>query len=388
MEQAGIVHMDLDTFFVSVERILDPTLKNKPVIVGGNPYGRGVVAGCSYEARAYGVHSAQPIRRAFRLCPNAVFLHGNFVEYAEYSKTVREILTDIAPICEASSIDEFYLDLRYTERLKGDTYRWAQEIQRSVSGETGLPLSSGTASNKLIAKVATTQVAKKGAIRHHRVETGQEAPFLAPFEIRAMPGIGEKTEEKLRRIGIEHIGDLAQTSVRILSRFFGKTGRNLHEKAHGIDYSPVIPSRDQKSYSREQTYMEDTIDVQTLFTTLLDLSSRLASDLRADNFFAGKITLKLRYSDMETVTKTASCSWTNQDQTIFRIVEKLFKALYTRRIKVRLLGIEASELLPDLAQHYLFSEAKDFGTLYPTLDRLRLKYENKKLIGFASVIAS
>jgi DNA polymerase IV len=379
--------MDLDTFFVSVERLLDPSLKNRPVIVGGNPFGRGVVAGCSYEARAYGVHSAQPIRRAYRLCPQAVFLHGNYLYYAEYSKLVGEILTDIAPICEASSVDEFYLDLSHTERLHGDTYRWAQEIQKTVSGETSLPISSGLASNKLIAKVATTQVAKKEGTQHYRVESGREAPFLAPFEIRAMPGIGEVTEKKLTQIGINRIGQIAQTPIQILSRFFGRTGRNLHERALGIDYSPVIQSREQKTYSREQTFGEDTLDVEKLFTALLTLASTLASDLRADNFFAGKITLKLRYSDFTTVSKTITCSWTNSDQTIYRIAEKLFRALWTRRIRVRLLGIEASNLLTDLAQRYLFDEIKESGALYPTMDRLRSKY-GKGIVGFASVLNS
>ena len=392
MGNAGVFHLDLDTFFVSVERLLDPKLRDRPVVVGGNPFGRGVVAGCSYEARAYGIHSAQPIRRAYRLCPQAVFLHGSYIHYAEYSKLVGEILRELAPVCEAASIDEFYLDLSATERLKGDTYRWAQEIQRTVHGETALPISGGLASNKLIAKVATTQVAKKvhretTNARHHFVERGREAAFLAPFEIRAMPGIGEVTEQKLLELGVRRIGQLAETPVPILSRFFGKTGRSLHERAHGIDHSPVRPGREQKSYSREQTFGEDTIEVQALFSTLLSLSSTLAADLRKAHLLTGKLTLKLRYSDFTTVTRSVTCSWTNLDLTIYRMAEKLFRALWTRRVRVRLLGLEATALLPDLEQDLLFTEPNTLDPIYPTIDQLRSKY-GKSVIGFAGALTT
>ncbi|MDP4199273.1 MAG: DNA polymerase IV [Bacteroidota bacterium] len=383
----NILHLDLDTFFVSVERLLDPALAKRPVIVGGNPFGRGVVAGCNYEARAFGVHSAQPIRRAYRLCPQAVFLHGNYIHYAEYSKLVREILTDLAPICETSSVDEFYLDLSLTERLKGDTYRWAQEIRKTVSGETQLPLSCGLATNKLIAKVATTEVAKKGDARHFRVADGEEALFLSPFNIRALPGVGEVNETKLLQLGVRRIGQLAETPVPILSRFFGrKAGNNLHERAQGIDHSPVRPTHEQKSYSREQTFGEDTIDVQKLYSILLSLSSALASDLRKAKLLTSKLTLKLRYSDFTTVTKTLTCSWTNQDQSIYRLAEKLFRALWTRRVRVRLLGLEANTFLEDLEQQFLFEEEHDVDPLYSAIDSLREKY-GKRIIGFAGASA-
>jgi DNA polymerase-4 len=388
MRHADILHLDLDTFFVSVERLLDPALNNRPVIVGGNPFGRGVVAGCSYEARAYGVRSAMPIRRAYRLCPDAAYLHGSYIHYAEYSKLVREMLTELAPICQVSSVDEFFLDLSRTESLKGDTYRWAQAIRREVSGETKLPLSCGLASNKLIAKVATTEVAKKGEERHFKVAGGEEAPFLAPFNIRALPGVGEVNEGKLLQLGAQRIGQLAQTPLPILARIFGqKAGRNLQERAQGIDLSPVLPTREQKSYSRETTFGEDTIEPAKLFATLLSLSSTLASDLREAKLLTCKLTLKLRYSDFTTVTKTLTCSWTNQDQTIYRLAEKLFRALWTRRVRVRLLGLEANSLLDDLEQEYLFQEEKASDPLYTTIDSIREKY-GKKLVGFASAMAA
>ena len=388
MGQNSILHLDLDTFFVSVERLLDPALNKRPVIVGGNPFGRGVVAGCSYEARAYGVHSAQPIRRAYKLCPNAVYLHGSYIHYAEYSKLVREMLTELAPICQVSSVDEFFLDLSRTESLKGDTHRWAQEIRKTVCGETKLPLSCGLATNKLIAKVATTEVAKKGAARHFKVPDGEEAVFLSPLNIRALPGVGEVNETRLLELGILRIGQLAQTPLPILSRFFGrKAGNNLLERAQGIDHSIVLPTREQKSYSRERTFGEDTLEVEKLYSALLSLSSSLASDLRKAKLLTAKLTLKLRYSDFQTVTKSLTCSWTNQDQAIYRLAEKLFRALWTRRIRVRLLGIEATTLLEDFEQQFLFVEEQVDDPLYSAIDSIRSKY-GKKLVGFASAIAS
>ncbi len=383
-----ILHLDLDTFFVSVERLLDPALNNRPVIVGGNPFGRGVVAGCSYEARAFGIHSAMPIRRAYRLCPDAAYLHGSYIHYAEYSKLVREMLTELAPICQVSSVDEFFLDLSRTESLKGDTYRWAQSIRREVSGETNLPLSCGLASNKLIAKVATTEVAKKGEARHFKVAGGGEAAFLSPFNIRALPGVGEVNENKLVQLGVRRIGQLAQTPVPILSRFFGrKAGSNLHERAQGIDHSVVLPTREQKSYSRSKTFGEDLMEPDKLYSELLALSSQLASDLRQAKLLTKKITLTLRYSDFSSFTKTITCSWINKDQEIYRLASKLFRELWTRRVRIRLLGLEANALLEDLEQQYLFQEEKAADPLYGTIDSLRDKY-GKRIVGFASGMAA
>ena len=250
--------MDLDTFFVSVERLLDPALNKKPVIVGGTPTERGVVAGCSYEARAYGIQSAMPLRQAYRLCPTAVFMHGHYTHYGEYSKLVSEILNDLAPQIEKSSVDEFYLDLSGCQRLKGNAFAWAKEIQKTVNGETRLPLSNGLATNKLVAKVATTQVAKKDVSRAYVVSTGEESTFLAPLPIRAMPGIGEVTEQMLLTYGMHNIGQIAKTPLQLLQKLFGKTGKSLYEHANGIDYSSVIPSREQKSISRETTRRRST----------------------------------------------------------------------------------------------------------------------------------
>lgn len=383
----SIVHIDMDTFFVSVERLLDPKLKNRPVIVGGNPFGRGVVAGCSYEARAYGVHSAMPIRRAYQLCPQAVYLRGNYLYYSEYSRLITQILHELVPVTEKSSVDEFYIDLSHAERLKGSAYDWACEIQRTINGETQLPLSFGLAKNKLVAKVATTQKAKRTEHKHFEVERGHEREFLAPFPIRAMPGIGEVTEHTLLNYGILTIGQLAKTPTQALERTHGKTGRVLIDKANGIDHSPVTPTREQKSFSRETTFSEDTLEVDALLATLLSLASDLGADLRNAKQLASKFSLKLRYSDFTTVTRTINTSHTNSDQDIFHLARKLFLALWTRRIRVRLLGIEASHLLEDIEQHYLFAEEGEKQQIYRAFDVIRARY-GTDTIGFAAAMAS
>jgi len=383
MYPVQIAHFDLDTFFVSVERLLDPSLMNKPVVVGGNPHGRGVVAGCSYEARAYGIHSAQPIGQAFRLCPNAVFLRGNHPHYGEYSRRVYELLRDMTPVCEQASVDEFYVDLSGCERLAGNIYLWAQRIQQAIRDDTKLPISFGLGTSKLIAKIATSQVAKKGVVRHHEVPAGTERAFLAPLPIRAMPGIGAVMQKQLEALGIQRLGQLAELPAATLETRFGKTGLKLHRRANGIDSTPVITSRQQHGYSRERTFSSDTVDQQFLFAQLLALSSQLAADLRADNILAEKITLKLRYTDFQTYTRTHSCAWTNGDQAIYRVAEKLFTELYTRNRKVRLLGVEAHSLSSDIEQPQLFNEESAFDHVYSTIDSLKEKY-GKNIIAFAA----
>ena len=387
MEKADrrIVHIDMDTFFVSVERLLDPKLKGRPVIVGGNPFGRGVVAGCSYEAREFGVHSAMPIRQAYQLCPKGIYLRGNYLYYSEYSKLITTILEEMVPQMEKSSVDEFYLDLSQTERLKGDTYRWAQEIQKTVNGETELPLSFGLAPNKLVAKVATTQRAKKTREKHFAVPQGSEREFLSPFPIRALPGVGEVTERVLLTYGILTIGQLAKTPSQALERTQGKFGRALIDKAKGIDHSMVAPTREQKSYSRESTFSEDMLDVESLLSRLLALASELGADLRAAKRIARNFTLKLRYADFTTITRSITTEHTSQDHLIYHLARKLFIACWTRRVRVRLLGIEATDLLDDLEQDLLFEDEGGNPELYKAFDLIRLKYGSEK-VGFASAL--
>jgi DNA polymerase-4 len=369
-----IIHLDLDTFFVSVERILDPSLKGKPVIVGGDPrIGRGVVASCSYEARAFGVHSAQSIREAYKLCPQAVYVRGSHEHYGEYSRLVTKIVHSLVPRYQKSSIDEFYIDLSHTERSHGNTYEWAQKIQRTIIGETGLPISFGLATNKLVAKVATTQVAKHTQERHHYVPTGCEQAFFAPLSVRALPGIGEVTEKKINEHGIKTLGQLAELPVALAEQYFGNHGRALQQRARGIDASPVHQTHEQKGYSREQTF-RDTNDPETLGAILLALSAQLGSDLRHAGYYAGNLALKLRYSDFETITRMARCSETNRDRDIYQHTAKLFRQHWNPRRQVRLLGVHATELVEHIEQQQLFTETERENTLYPIIDTLRSKY--------------
>jgi DNA polymerase-4 len=382
-----VLHMDMDTFFVSVERLLDPKLNKKPVIVGGTPFERGVVAGCSYETRAFGVHSAMPLRQAYRLCPSAVFLRGNYTHYGEYSRLVSEILADLAPEIEKSSVDEFYLDLSGTERLKGNTFTWAQEIQKTISGETQLPLSFGLASNKLVAKVATTQRGKLIEPKGYEVISGDESSFLAPFPIRALPSIGEVTEQTLLTYGMHKIGQIAQTPIQLLQRLFGKTGKRLFDYANGVDLSPVLPTREQKSISRESTFSEDTFEPGLVTSTLHKLCSDLSEELRSNAVLAGKIVLKLRYSDFHTLTKSHGVSYTNVTQDIYAVAESLLRKVWTRRIRVRLIGVEANDLIDDLKQLYLFGGEKKESKIDTVVDSLNQKYGNRSII-YASHLIS
>ncbi|MDP4220737.1 MAG: DNA polymerase IV [Bacteroidota bacterium] len=380
-----IMHMDLDTFFVSVERLLDPKLAKRPVIVGGSPFERGVVSSCSYETRVFGVHSAMPLRQAFRLCPQAVFLYPHFTHYAEYSKLVKDILSDIAPQIEKASVDEFYLDLSGCEKLKGNTYDWAKDIQKNVNGETQLPLSIGLSTNKLIAKVATSEFAKRSEAKSYKVEPGDEAQFLSPLPVAAMPGIGEATEKIFLTYGMHRIGQIAQTPVQLMTRLFGKNGKTIHQHANGIDLSPIIEQREQKSISRDHTFTEDTFDVVLVVASLHRLASDLAEGLRANVLLAQKIGVKLRYSDFHTVTKTASTCYTNTTQEIYRIAEKLLRSVWTRRQRIRLIGIEAHDFIHDLQQLYLFGEDKQKkeGTIDSVVDSIRHKYGDAS-IAYAS----
>jgi DNA polymerase IV len=376
-----IAHFDLDTFFVSVERLLDRSLLGRPVIVGGNPFGRGVVAGCSYEARAYGIHSAQPIRTAHRLCPNAVFLFGDdvhYIHYAEYGRLISEMLHELVPLCERSSVDEFYLDLSRTESLKGNTYRWAQEIRKTVLGETNLPISFGLARNKLVAKVATTQISKRSDERHFNVPLGREREFLAPFPVRALPGIGAVAEQQITTLGLETIGQLATTPPQVLQRLFGNHGKAMNQRANGIDLTPVIETREQKSFSRSNTFTEDTTNTEVVFANLLLLASQLAQDLRKAKRFAARITLTIRYSDFSTYSKAVRCSYTHNDRTIYEIVKKALRQLWTRRQRLRLVGIEASDLIEDIEQQALFEfkEEAEEEKMNGAIDLLRAKYGN------------
>ncbi len=362
---------------------MDPALNNRPVIVGGSPFQRGVVAGCSREARQFGVHSAMPLRQAFQLCPQGVFLHPHFVHYSQYSDRITEILIDSAPLVEKASVDEFYMDVSGCERaFRKNLFDWGKDMKHYINGETGLPLTFGLASNKLVAKVATNVAKSLGDLI---VPHGKEAEFLAPRVIRMLPGVGKVMEPELRAMGMRLIGDIARLPERMFVHIYGKSGKMLHEHSRGIDYTPVIPYRKQKSLGAEHTFDEDTLDVREMLAVLQHLSTRIGRDLRKHKFLTDTITLKLRYADFVTQSKTLRCDYTNHDMPIYTIAEKLFRQLWTRRVRVRLLGISTTHFIDDIAQLYMFPEEHEKQErLYDAIDSIRTRF-GKEAITFAAV---
>ena len=282
--------MDLDTFFVSVERLRDNRLNGKPLIIGGKN-GRGVVTSCSYEARQFGVHSAMPMRTAMQLCPDAIIISGDMESYSYHSKMVTDVIADTSPVYEKSSIDEFYLDLTGMDRFFG-SYKWALELRRKIIKETGLPISCGHSSNKMVSKVATGEAKPNGAIR---IPDGDEMAFLAPMHISKIPLLGPVTAKKLVAMGIERVSTLRQVPLYMMEQLFGKMGRVIWKRAHGIDHSEVVPYHEAKSISTERTFSQSTIDMPWLRSMLTSMAEKLAFKLRDSDRLTGCITVKIRY---------------------------------------------------------------------------------------------
>lgn len=375
-----ILHLDMDAFFVSVEQTLDPSLKGKPVIVGGNPEGRGVVAAASYEARAYGIHSAMPVSKARKLCPKAIFLRGHYSKYAEASALVFEILRHYSPLVEPVSIDEAYLDLTGLNRLFGPSLDIAVKIRKEIEDKLSLPSSAALASNKLISKVAS-DFAKPSGIAD--ILPGYERRFLAPLPLGKLPGIGPSTLEKLLKFNLKTIGDLASIPSRLLEISFGKSGLLLHERANGLDDRKVVAeARAAKSIGRETTLEEDTIDPEYLEATLHYLTEKVAKNAREEGTEARTVTLKLRYADFTTFTRAHTFSTPSDlECEIFPVVLSLFRKLYTRRLRVRLLGISLSHFQRGTQLH-LFREEQNtkVRNLYLGIDHIREKYGFNALV--------
>ncbi len=375
------MHIDMDAFFVSVEEVRDPSLKGKPVIVGGDPDGRGVVAAASYAARKYGIHSAMPIARAKRLCPHAVFLRGSHHLYSEFSARIFDILDRYSPLVEPMSLDEAYIDITGCERLHGPAVETARRMHDEILEAVGIHASVGLAANKLMAKIASGMAKPNGLLR---ILPGHEAAFLAPLPVGRIPGIGPKSREEFNRMGIRTVRDLAQLPLELLEEVYGEWGRRLYEKARGISVSPVLKRDDTRSISRETTLEEDSTDPAFLESTLSYLVEKAASQLREEGLRARCVSLKLRYSDFKTVTRShtlhdAAC----EDHIILNTVAGLFRKLFTRRTRVRLIGVALTSLTSGAPpQMELFDNlnAKQWQKLYAGIDRLRHKY------GFHSIL--
>jgi DNA polymerase-4 len=375
-ELRKILHVDMDAFFVSVEEVLDPSLKGKPVVVGGDPEGRGVVAAASYAARGYGIHSAMPIAQAKRLCPHAIFLGGSHRRYSEYSEKVFEILKRYSPLVEPMSLDEAFVDLTGCERLHGPVLKSAEKIRNEILEELGLNASIGIASNKLLAKIASAYCKPNGMLW---IAPGMEQRFLAPLPVRRIPGIGPKGEAELRRMGIKSVGDLARQPLELLEEAYGKWGVSLYRKARGISGSPVTSeTEDPRSISRETTLEMDSADPIFLESTLSYLTEKVAGLLRENKLFAGTVTLKLRYSDFKTVTRSKTLEMpTAKDHTLFKTGVGLFRKLFTHGARVRLIGIALTSLTATpYRQEDLFDPkgGQCWDGLYQGIDRIRHKY--------------
>ena len=343
-----IAHVDMDAFFVSVELLDRPELHGKPVVVGAPGDQRGVVASASYEARAYGIHSAMPSRTAKRLCPHCIFLPGHFDRYEEWSEKVRGVLERFTPVVQMVSIDEAYLDLTGTERLHGPAWEAAAKIQRTVWDETKLPCSIGVATSYVVAKVASDAAKPRGLLW---VPAGSEAAFLAPLPVRRIPGIGPVTEKTLLKFGVRTVGELARLEHEQLEKVFGAWGEGLFRKARGEDSDLWFVDEEQKSISHERTFPEDVGDETELEATLSYLAQLVGRRLRAARFHARTVTLKLRYASFKTLTRAETLSDpTDLDPALYRSALKLFRKAWNRKQKIRLLGIAAGQLGPAPAQ--------------------------------------
>ena len=304
----SVVHMDLDAFFVSVERKRDSSLKGKPIIIGGSS-DRGVVSSCSYEARVFGVHSAMPMHMARRLCPEALIVSGDMEAYSRESKAVTEIIADTVPVFEKSSIDEFYLDLSGMDRFFG-CYKLARELRGKVMGEQGLPISFGLSVNKMVAKVATNEVKPNGQME---VPKGGEMDFLAPLPVRKLPMVGKQMTQSLSGLGIRTVQKLREVPREVLERIYGKHGSLLWKRARGLDDSPVVPYSERKSMSAERTFSQDTIDIEAVKSMLRGMTEKLAFKLRSEQKLTACVTVKLRYANFDTYTRQMHIAYTASD---------------------------------------------------------------------------
>ena len=367
--------MDLDSFFVSVECLKNTDLKGKPLIIGGTS-NRGVVASCSYEARRFGVHSAMPMKMALRLCPQAIVLRGDMDSYSEYSKLVTEVIADDAPVYEKASIDEFYLDLSGMDKYFG-CFKWSQNLRDNIMNETGLPISFGLSINKLVSKVGTGEAKPNGT---KQVPKGLEKDFLFPLSVKKIPGIGKETYKKLSFMGVRQIKTLSEIPPRLLEREFGKSGRKLWEKAHAIDRTPVVPYSEQKSMSKERTFMEDTLNIKHIKNMLLKMVDQLSYDLRASEKLCSCVTVKIRYADFNTYTKQRHISYTANEVVLSRHVCELFDSLYERRQLIRLIGVKYSGLVQGKYQISLFDDTPTQISLMQEKDWIRTRFGTDKIM--------
>lgn len=373
--ERSIVHMDLDTFFVSCERLLDSRLNGKPILIGGTS-DRGVVASCSYEARTFGIHSAMPMRMAKQLCPEAIVLRGNSGTYTKYSQLVTDVIKEAVPLYEKTSVDEFYIDLTGMDQFFG-CHQLASELRQRIIKETGLPISFGLSANKTVSKIATGEAKPNNEIK---VNKGTEKPFLSPLSVKKIPMVGEVTYKSLCDLGIKKIKTVQEMPLDMMAKVFGKSGVSIWKKANGIDNSPVVQYRERKSISTERTFDRDTTDIGKLESILIAMAENLVYQLRRGNKLTSCITFKIRYSDFQTYTTQKRIPYSSADHKIIPIVKELYKKLYDRRMLVRLIGVKFSHLVEGGFQIDLFEDNEKIINLYQAMDKMRERYGDRAVI--------
>ena len=376
----NIVHMDLDTFFVSCERLLDSKLIGKPILIGGTS-DRGVVASCSYEARSFGIHSAMPMRMAKQLCPEAIVLRGNSGVYSKFSDTVTDVIRESVPLYEKTSVDEFYIDLTGMDKFFG-CHKLASELRKRIIKETGLPISFGLSVNKTVSKIATGEAKPNNELY---IQKGSEKPFLSPLSVRKIPMVGEVTYRSLCDLGIKEMRTIQEMPVEMMSRVFGKNGVVIWKKANGIDNSPVVQYSERKSISTERTFDRDTTDIKKLESIIIAMAENLIYQLRRGNKLTACITFKIRDSDFQTYTQQKRIPYSSADHKILPVVMELYKNLYQRRMLVRLVGVRFSHLVEGGQQIDLFDDNEKIINLYQAMDKMRERYGDRAVIRAAGM---
>lgn len=364
-----IIHIDQDAFFVSVEIKKNSSLAGKPIIIGGLS-DRGVVASCSYEARKYGVYSAMPSRMAKQLCPHAIFIKGDMTDYTNYSQQITELLKERVPVLEKASIDEHYIDMTGMDRFFG-SMKFAHELRQSILHQIGLPVSFGLSINKTVSKIATNECKPNGElyVKSHEVQD-----FLNPLSIKKIPGLGDATYLKLSEMGVRKIFTLSQIPADLIVKVLGKNGFSLWQKANGIDLTPVVPYREQKSIGTQQTFDIDTMDVHHIKEIITGMVTNIAYELRQKQKLTACITVTIRYSNFETVTQQAKIPYTSLDTTLIAKAKELFDKVYNRRMLLRLVGVKLSHLVGGHEQIELYGTAERKYNLYQYMDKVRNKY--------------
>ncbi len=371
--QRIIAHFDLDSFFVSVEILNNPSLRGKPVIVGGKE--RGVVAACSYEARKFGIHSGMPSKKAFQLCPHLIVANSSRADYSKFSRWVTQIIASKAPLFEKASVDEFYIDLTGMQKFF-DPLQWTIDLRQQIMDETKLPISFGLAGNKMMAKMATNAAKPNGYLQ---VPFGKEKEFLAPMTVNKIPGVGDHTYEILKAMGIITIKDISEKKQEELEERLGKWGIDLWYKSQGIHHGEVSGYHEAKSVSSEHTFDENKLDIVFLKSELVRLTEKIAFELRQDGKVAGCVAVKIRYHDFETTSRQTTVPYTCADDEMIPVVKELFDKLYKKGQPVRLLGVRLSELTNDAIQANLFDDVERKSDLYKAIDNVKNRFGKNSL---------